>query len=224
MPDPNAAALAAQLIQPQAGAPAPAAPDVAAPAPDAAASAPVEKMPAGLLKIPAFGGLITGKPGAFSLPIKESKNRADLQDLAKYKDYLAKAGMAVYTALDGKTGVVFNKLYVHPEELKQADAAGQLLQIAPNFDSVNHELSKSGAAHPALNTGHTVPVGLKGPPIPQPPVAPTSAPTTPLPPPPASAQRKVMAARVNNLPQGSPTSGPLPGQGRLLNQILKPVI
>jgi hypothetical protein len=179
-------------------------------------------MPEPLLKIPAVSGLLTGKPGAFSLPIKESKGREDLQDLAKYKDWLTQAGMAVYTALDGKTGVVFNQLYIHPEELKAADAAGQLSQLAPPFDQVNHLIGKSGTAHPALDANHSVPVGVKGPPVPQPPLAASAAP--PVAPAPASAQRKVMTAQVNNLQPGGPTSGPGPGQGQLLRAILKPVV
>jgi hypothetical protein len=135
--------------------------------------------------------------------------------------------MAVYSALDGKTGVVFNQLYVHPEELKAADAAGQLHTLAPPFDQVNHLISKSGTAHPALDTGHQVPTGLKGAPIPQPPQVAGAAPVAPsasIPPLPASAQRKALTAQIANLSPGSPTSGPVPGQGRLLNNILKPVV
>jgi hypothetical protein len=66
-----------------------------------AAPAPAEApppMPEALLKIPAISGLLTGNPGAFSLPIKESKSKEDLQDLAKHKDWLQRAGMAVYGA------------------------------------------------------------------------------------------------------------------------------
>lgn len=218
MPDPNAAAIAAQLVQPTDA-------TAAAPAPADAEQPATPPMPEALLKIPAVSGLLTGKPGAFSLPIKESKGREDLQDLVKYKDWLGRAGMAVYSALDGKTGVVFNQLYVHPEELKAADAAGQLHTIAPPFDSVNHLIGKSGTAHPALDTAHSVPTGLKGAPIPQPPqMAQATAPQSAVPPLPASAQRKALTAQIANLQPGSPTSGPAPGQGRLLNNILKPVV
>lgn len=215
---------ASALVQPNGNAPAPEV-TPAPVTPDAAQ--PDNKpppMPAALLKIPAVAGLLTGKPGAFSLPIKESKGREDAQDLVKYKDWMQRAGMALYTALDGKTGVVFNQLFIHGEELKAADAAGKLSLIAPPFDQVNHLIGKSGTAHPALNAG-PVPVGLKGPPVPQPPLAASAAPPAPsLPPPPASAQRKVMTAQVNNLQPGGPTSGPAPGQGQLLRSILKPVV
>lgn len=217
----------ASEVMPNAAAPAPA-PAVTSAPPIPEGNQPDKApppMPPALLKIPAFSGLLTGKPGAFSLPIKESKNRADLQDFAKYKDWLGRAGMYVYSALDGKTGVVANALYIHPEELKAADAAGQLHQIAPPFDAVNHTIGKSGTAHPALDTNHKIPVGLKGPPVPQPPVAASAAPPAPnLPPPPASAQRKVLTAQVNNMQPGGPTSGPAPGAGNLLRNILRPVV
>lgn len=195
-------------------------------APEQAEPAATPPLPPALLKIPAFSGLLTGKPGAFSVPIKEAKNRTDLQDFAKYKDYLGKAGMAVYTALDGKTGVVFNQLYIHSEELKAADAAGQLTKLAPPFDQVNHAISKMGTAHPALDSGHSVPTGLKGAPIPQPPQSADVPPMAQAGPAPESAgvQRKVMAARLTNMQPGSPTSGPVPGAGNLLRQVLKPVI
>lgn len=212
---------ASELVQPNAAAAAPA-PEVT-PAPETPESAQPENtpppIPPALLKIPAISGLLTGKPGAFSLPIKESKGREDVTDLIKYKDWMQQAGMALYSALDGKTGVVFNQLYIHGEELKAADAAGQLSQIAPPFDQVNHLIGKSGTAHPALNASPT-PVGLKGPPVPQPPPLAASA----VPPLPASAQRKVMTAQVNALQPGGPTSGPGPGQGQLLRSILKPVV
>jgi hypothetical protein len=37
-------------------------------------------------------------------------------------------------------------------------------------------------------------------------------------------QDKILAQKLSNLPAGAPTSGPKPGEGRLLNQILKPVL
>jgi hypothetical protein len=182
-------------------------------------------MPEALLRIPAMQGLMTGSPGAVSDSIKDFAKRDDAGVLTKNKDWLTQAGFGFYRSLDGDTGVVFNMLYVHPEELKAADAAGKLKEVAPDFDSVNHAIGKSGRAHPALSAG-PVPKGLKGAPIPQAPpqMAQVPPPTANVPPPSAAAQRSLMGARVNNLTQGSPTSGPVPGAGRLLNQVLKPVL
>lgn len=216
MPDPNIQPSAADLVQPN---------ETASPAPEPTEQSAPPPMPPALLKIPAISGLLTGKPGAFSLPIKESKNREDLQDLKKYKDWLGRAGMNVYTSLDGKTGVVFNQLFVHPEELKAADAAGKLMQIAPSFDSVNHMIGKSGTAHPALDPNNATPVGLKGAPTMQPPQSADVPPMQAGPAPESQGiQRKIMAARLANMNPGSPTSGPAPGAGNLLRQVLKPVI
>lgn len=199
------------------------APESPAPVPAETEGSKLPSMPEPLLKIPAVHGLITGNPGAFSLPIKESKDREDLQDLKKYKEWLGKAGMYVYAALDGKTGVVANALYVHPEELKAADAAGKLAEVAPPFDQVNHNIAKSGSAHPSLTSG-AVPTGLKGAPVPQPPTAPMQTAQSSVPPPPASAQRKALTAQIANLQPGGPTSAPAPGAGSLLRSILKPVV
>jgi len=220
---------AAEMVQPNdAAAPAPEVVPTAAPAaevPPPAAAPPQEKMPEALLRIPAMQGLMTGSPGAVSDNIKDFAKRSDAGVLTKNKEWLTRAGFGFYRSLDGDTGVVFNLLYVHPEELKAADTAGKLKEIAPDFDSVNHAIGKSGKAHPALSAG-PVPKGLKGAPIPQPPqmsqVPPP--PTTPIPPPSAAAQQSLQNARVSNLQPGSPTSGPVPGAGRLLNQVLKPVL
>lgn len=215
-------------VTPIAAAPA-AAPEVtpaaAAPAPAPAAAAPPDtKMPEALLRIPAMQGLMTGSPGAVSDNIKDFAKRDDAGVLTKNKDWLSRAGFGFYRSLDGDTGVVFNALYVHPEELKAADAAGKLKEVAPDFDSVNHAIGKSGRAHPALTAG-PVPKGLKGAPIPQPPqMAQVPPPTANIPPPSAAAQKSLMGARVTNMQPGSPTSGAVPGAGRLLNQVLKPVL
>lgn len=194
----------------------------------AAAPAPEQpqqtQMPEALLKIPAMQGLMTGSPGAVSDSIKDFSKRDDAGVLTKNKEWLTQAGFAFYRSLDGNTGVVFNQLYVHPEELKAADAAGKLKEVAPDFDSVNHAISKSGKGHPALSAG-PVPTGLKGAPVPAvPQMAQVPPPVAPVPPPSAAAQKSLQGARINNMQQGSPTSGPVPGGGNLLRQVLKPVL
>jgi hypothetical protein len=214
----------AQLVTPNTALPAPIAPPTAAPpvpAPEEKTeTAPPATLPDALLKLPAFQGLLVGKPGAVSADLKSTKDRDEAKLFSKNKDALLAGGFIFYRSLDGNTGVLANGMYVHPEELKQADAAGQLLQLAPDFDSVNHGLGKAGAAHPALNPNHVPPTGLKS----APPVSVPQMQAAPMPEPPASAQRKVMAARIANLQPGSPTSGGSPGAGRLLNSVLKPVL
>jgi hypothetical protein len=206
-------------------APAPAAP---APSPDPAAApeAPVEGdsnndgIPDAILKIPAMQAVLAGKPAAVSAPIDEFSKRPEAKAIIDNKDALVKAGFGLYRSLSGDTGVVFNTLHMHEQELKAADAAGTLQQIAPPFDQVNDSVAKAGPNdHPVLQAGE-VPSGPKGMPMPQPPQA-NSAVAAPAP---ASVQNKLSTARTKNLQPGSPTSGPQPGAGRLLNSILKPVV
>lgn len=187
-----------------------------APAEEQAASQ-TASLPKELIKIPAIQGLIAGSPPALSASLQDFAKRGEAKTVADNKDALLKAGMGFYRSLDGQTGVVFNGLYVHPESLKQADQAGQLLQVAPPFDAVDQAVGKSGLAHPALSHPGTPPAAAPTAPVASPPQV-SAAPM------PASAQRKLATARVLNMQPGSPTSGGSPGAGRLLNAITKPVV
>jgi hypothetical protein len=207
------------MIEPAAAAPAPepaVAPEpAAAPAPEEASGA--GSLPDELLKLPVMQALIAGKPAAVSATLKEFEKRPEAKMFVKNKENLLKAGFGLYRSLGGDLGVVFNQMHVHGDELKAADQAGQLIQIAPSFDTVNEAVSKSGAANPVLHPDVQVPPAMKTAPVP--PVPQMAA--TPAP---AATNRKLMQARVTNLQPGAPTSGPSPGAGRLLNSILKPVL
>lgn len=171
--------------------------------------------------------LLAGNPPAVSGNLKNAEDREEVQKIREHKDALLKAGFAFYKSLSGQFGVLYNRLHIHGADIQAADKAGKLLQIAPLWDQVEHEVSKSGAKHPLL--------GLQGLPggfaMPTPQAAPQAgsglgpgvAPAA-IKQAPASAQRQLMAARTMNLQPGAPTSGPAPGQGRLMNQILKPVV
>ena len=210
------------LVEPREGATPPAETE-ATPAPEQGAA----KLPKDLLSIPAVRGLVAGAPAAISAPLTDFAKLEEAKKLIEHKDVLLKAGMGLYRSLDGQTGVIFNALYVHPEQIKQADQAGQLLQVAPPFTAVNQELAKAGADHPSL-TRTEPPKGAPVAPVATPPTAqaPAQAPAAPASSggPSAAAQRKLMTARVTNMQPGSPTSGASPGAGRLLNSVLKPVI
>lgn len=167
-------------------------------------------LPDDLLRIPAMQAVVAGSPGAFSAVLSQFEKRPEAKIIAANSDGLMKAGFGLYRSLDGQTGAVFNQLFVSPDEIKAADAAGQLQTIAPPFDQLNMEVGQSGANNPVMAEGarpEGFAAGAAGPP----PMA-------------ASAQKSVATKRANNLQLGSPTSGPVPGEGRLLNNILKPVI
>lgn len=203
------------LPQPQAQAPAdPQAPPTDTPQEQEAG------LPADILKLHPIQALIAGTPPATSMPIKEFNRTDAAKDIVKHADALKAAGFGFYKSLNGDTGVIFNALHIHPQDIQAADKAGKLEQLAPPWNKVSHLISSSGINHPALS-GKGIPPAPAAPS----PVAPPQAGSGQLPQPePASAQRATQTARLMALRPGAPTSGAAPGQGRLLNSILKPVI
>lgn len=227
MPDAN-------LVQPLDPSQSPAAPQAQAtpqevqPAQGAAAPA-GPALPHDLLKQPAMQALMAGAPPAASIPIKEFGKRDEGKLLAKNKDLLQQAGFMFYRSMHGNTGVIFNALHIHPEDIQAADKAGKLQAIAPPWDVIDHAVAKSGHNNPVLTRTHA-PAGFatptpKAPPQMNLPPGASPAPAAPIgPSQPAGAQRALATARARAMQPGAPTSGPEPGAGRLLNQILKPVV
>lgn len=194
--------MAETLIEPKAQAPEP---QTASPSTD---------LPDELLQLPAVQGLFSGAPPAFSTPITAFEKRPEAKLIADNKDALQRAGVGLYRSLAGDLGVLFNQLYISGNDVAQADKEGRLLEVAPPFDQVSQSISQSGEDNPVLNAA--VPNGAKTAGVPTP--GPTPAPA------PASVQNKLTTARLKNIPQGAPTSGPAPGAGRILNSIMKPVV
>lgn len=178
-------------------------------------------LPAEILQMPAMQALFSGQPAALSASLVDFAKRPEGKLIQQHKDVLMKAGMGLYRGLDGDTGVMFNQMYLNGEELKSADEAGQLAQIAPNFDQVNSSVSQSGANNPVLNAS-APPGQFKTAPVKSPPQSGSPIPT--VPPAGAGVQNQAQRARQKNMAPSSPTSGPKPGAGRLLNSILKPVL
>lgn len=175
------------------------------------------ELPDALNENPLIQAVTAGAPPAVSGSIEEFSKRPETKLLTEHRDTLFEAGFGLYRSLDGGTGVLFNQRFINGEALKQADQAGQLQQVAPPFDTVEGEISKSGLKHPSLKP----PSGQAMAQPPPPAVASATSAPAPLP---ASAQRKGLTAKISNVQPGSPTSGPVPGAGRLLNNILKPVL
>ena len=195
-------------------------PDDATPA--AQEAAPAKGLPPPLMKIPVFQALLAGAPPAVSLKLKGHEDRDDVKLITKNADTLQKAGFGFYRSMSGQFGVMFNAFHIHPQDIQAADAAGKLQAVAPDFDEINHAMSKAGRAHPLLNV-QRVPTTLASPTLQAPPQA--SSGKLPLaPPPPPSVARKLATQRILSLNPGAPTSGPSPGAGRLQNAIMKPVI
>lgn len=177
-------------------------------------------LPDDLVRIPAMQAVMAGSPGAFSAVLSQFEKRPEAKIIAANSDDLMKAGFGLYRSLDGQTGAVFNQLFVSPDEIKAADAAGQLATIAPPFDQLNMEVGQAGANNPVLAEGARPEGFAAGM------AAPAAGPielASPNPPS-ASAQKSFATKRANNMQLGGPTSGASPGAGRLLNTILKPVV
>ena len=157
-----------------------------------------------------MAGLLAGSPPALSLDIKATKDTPLGQNLAKALPDLMKQGVGLYKGLDGNTGVLFNQRAIHTDDIKAADKAGKLLEVAPPIESLSPPPSDAGASVAAP--------------------APPST-TTPTPPQtntgmvqPAPVSKALKTARVNATKPGSPTSGPRPGAGRLQNMVMQPVV
>lgn len=218
------------VVEPAVGAVAPTeAPAVEPKDPNAAAAPTAAKGGGGLddsiIRIPAMQALLSGSPPALSFD-QGFTNREEAKTIQTNKDALLKAGIGFYRSLAGDHGVLFNQFYVHGTDLQAADKAGKLLAIAPPFDTINQEVSKSGDGNP-VNKIQSIPGGFANPQSTgAPPQAAqgVSVPVSAQPTGSNSQTSKLIAQQVKNLQPGSPTSGPVPGAGRFLNAIQRPVI
>jgi hypothetical protein len=182
------------------------------------AAPPAATFPPEVMQIPAFQALFAGQPPAVSGSLKEMNKSPEADALRKHKDLLMEAGIGLYRSMSGDTGVIFNQFYISPQQLKDADNAGTLMEIAPSIQEVNQSVATSGDAHPVLTHSGEVPGSFASAPAPTMPTA--SAAPGPSP----STTGKLATARKQQVLPGSPTSGPRPGGGRVLNSILKQVV
>lgn len=187
---------------PEAAAP-PAAPTEPAAPEDSTKSAQAE-LPEAVLKIPAISALLAGSPPATYAA--ENSKSPELKVLEKNIDPLTKAGFGLYRTKDKSNFVLFNNLILSPEEVKKADAEGKLDSIAAPFEDLNASMSEGFKGSESDGEAFATPA----PPAGQPPSA--------------AAQKKTQNQRLKNVQPGGPTDGPQPGAGRVLNNILKPVV
>ena len=157
-------------------------------------------LPDELLAQPFIAALMNGKPAAVYVPNDFTSPEVEL--VIQNADALGEAGFRIYPSKNKPVTVLFNAVELSPEEVVKADENDTLDQIAVPFQ----ELQEVFAGAKAEGSEAT------------PAAAPTQAVQS------APPDKKVTAARVKNLAPGTPTSGPMPGQGRLLNRIVTPVI
>lgn len=184
--------------------PAPAQSATPAPAEDAGG------IPDEVLEIPEFAGLLRGTPPAVWAENGVKTPEGDI--IVKNQKALEEAGFGFYNSPDKKTNVVFNSQYTSLPEIEKMDKAGKLRQFATPLDELRGSFAPADEAAAAPADGSApADAGM------------TPAPVAPVPPA-ASLDKKLATARIDNLGAGAPTSGPVPGQGRILNSILKPTV
>lgn len=198
-------------IQPAAPAPTP------APAPAPGAEDELSKLlsedgevPEEVLRIPAFNALLEGRPPAVF--IEQGKAPPEIQTINKYAPDLIRAGFGFYKADSMPVNVMFNGLLISPEELAKADQEGRLADIAAPYLEVKALYDGASLKGASATTPEATAAA---------PAAPAQPNVAPMP---ASAQRQLAKARTDVIEPGSPTSGPSPGQGRILNALKKPAV
>lgn len=175
-----------------------------------------EDLPEEVLQQPVMQALMSGSPPAVSSDIKALEASPLGAVLKKYGQMLMGAGIGFYRSQQGNLGAMFNQLYMQPQQIVEADQKGALQQVAPPISEVEKALASNPAQNPVLSAS--------GPPG-SPPVAPPAVGGSPAPVGGGAApQPSVQTARRRNTQLGSPTSGPAPGAGRVLNAILKPAV
>ncbi len=157
----------------------------------------LDLLPAEVLDNDIVFAVAKGSPGAVSAP-KKSKDPV-VKSVIKHAEPLVAAGFGIYESIDKKTDVLFNTQTVDVGDLQEADQQGRLMDVAPLFSSVQGTPAAGAAPAAAL----------------------PSAPMTPESQPAPSVQNKLATQRTKNLMPTSPTGGPAPGAGQILNSILK---
>jgi len=171
-------------------------------------SEPANALPDEVLQIPTVYALLHGAPPAVYAP--KQQHDLEIQTVVKNQKSLVDAGFGFYQSKDGKLTVLYNGAYVSPDSLAKADSEGKLTEVVPSFEEV-----KVNFASAISGTPPEASAALPGAPI---------TPTAGGAPPSSKVQNTLATARVKNLQTGSPTSGPVPGSGRILSNILKTTV
>jgi hypothetical protein len=177
-------------------------------------------LPEAVAKIPAVAALMNGSPPVTYGPM--DSELPEVKTLSQNANALKKVGFAAFESqsIPGNF-VLFNGLIVKPQEVVDADKAGQLEQMGVPFEQLvqSFEAARRGGTTPDATAAPDVaPAALAAP------GQAAAAPVSSGPPPSAGTQKRLLGSRVSNLMPGSPTSGPAPGRGRVLNAISKPVV
>jgi hypothetical protein len=167
--------------------------------------------------VPPVKEIVSGQiPGVY-VPVAQAKDDP-LWNLLKLNfPALGKLGLSVYKSADSSKVALFNPASV--PDIKSLDQQGQLDKTLSPLDQFSNEkidlgaLRSQGAPAAAPASGSTD-LG----------VTPSAAPAPSMSaaaPAPAGAQNKLASSRLGALTLDQPTEGPKPGQGRIINGLLK---
>lgn len=160
-------------------------------------------LPEEVLALPITRALLEGSPPALWAP--QGTKGPEVSIFLKHGKELNQTGIGFYRSSgQEKLDLVYNSRFISDDLLKKADEKGKLKEVASPLLEVLTQIN--GAAGE--------PVGVVEPGA----SASTIAGATGM------ADTPLNTARLNNAQPGSPTSGPQPGAGRVLNNILKPTI
>jgi hypothetical protein len=131
-------------IQPRADAAAPAAP-VQSPTPEAQvpAGGGQSALPDEVIQQPVMQALMSGSPPAVSANIEAAQQTEFGQMVSQFGQQMQGAGLGFYRSQGGDLGVVFNQLFLPPEEIVKADEEGRLMEIAPPLEQVEQAHRRS---------------------------------------------------------------------------------
>lgn len=172
--------------------------NVELPANSEAATEESSEVPAEILALPIVGSLLDGStPAIYNESGAKSK---EIDTVIKNGKSLKEIGIEFFHDPKAKLDLAYNTQYIDPAFVKAAAAKGKLKEIAESYTEVSARINAAiaPASVGAAPMGGSTEMNL---------------PNTP-----------VTTARINNLQPGSPTSGPAPAQGRVLNSLLRPTI
>ena len=184
-------------------------------------------LPPEVAKVKAVQLVSVGAPPA--IRVGAGEYYPEIEPVVDNLDKILSSGLDIYHGQDDSM-VLFNPLFISGDELKHLDSTGKLSEVAPDYGQVvgsqPQEIpdSQLGAY---LDRGDAVQAKMQdltqGEDVSQPQQQATGTPTSVPAPTPgqrsAAINDQQMALQAN---AGPPTSGPVPGGGRLLNALLRP--
>ncbi len=161
------------------------------------------EFPEALQQIPALVPLFEGKPPA-TYATQADQTLPELQAIQPNLKALTDLGFGVFVAPDESVEVLYNSAHIEPSEVQLAFEQNRLDDIAIPFSELvsSTRPAQAGTAAPAASAA-SVGGGTISP---------------------SPVEEKLATTRIKNIALGSPTSGPSPGSGRILNAIQKQVV